>query len=112
MSVDSTLLAIAPELAAVDPTRRAAIISIVQGQVGENYRGRQELATAYLAAHMLTLGNRGGFAGAIQSEKEGDLARSYFKSDDNSVYGSTSYGSEYMRIKKTLFGFSAMTRTM
>lgn len=56
-----------------------------------------------LVGHLLELGKRNGRSGAIQMEKVGDLQRQYaINQGTPSSLHSTSYGTEYMRLLKTL----------
>ena len=104
MSVSATLDAIAPELVSTEANRKALIISLAEKQVGQVFGELRELAVAYVAAHMLTMTNRGAVggaaAGAIQRIKEDDLEVAYASTGDKSPYASTSYGSEFLRLRK------------
>ncbi|MBC3540654.1 DUF4054 domain-containing protein [Rufibacter sediminis] len=110
MSVDATLLVIAPEMMAVDETRRLAVIDLAAKSVGPAYGDNRELATAYLAAHMLTTSGRGGNTGSVKSIREGDLSITY-GGGEGTGYQSTAYGIEYVRLTG-LIGFAARTRMM
>lgn len=102
MSVDAVLLDIAPEMDAVDAALRTRIIDLAKLRVSEKVFGElTELATAYLAAHMLTMRTRSGAGGAVSSESEGSLSRSYTASSDKSLLASTSYGQEYIALRNT-----------
>ncbi len=77
---------------------------------------RAAMARALYAAHLLSLNTRstesGASAlGAITSEKEGDLQRSYggLKGGD-SYLGQTSYGQQYIEVTRACFGSAIMTR--
>ena len=72
---------------------------------------RAEMAQALYAAHLLTLSVSGGVVGAIVSEREGDLSRTYatVKGGDT-VLGSTSYGQQYIELTRPCFGVNIMTR--
>ncbi len=112
MTVQSTLLAIAPELSSIPPERMETIIGLATKSVGAVFGDSQELATAYLAAHMLTTGGGGGFSGAVKSVKEGDLAITYADNGKSgSSYTSTSYGMEFLRLRSECV-FSARTRSV
>lgn len=110
MTVDATLLVIAPEMAEVDSATRTAMADLAALSVGSVYGNKQELATAYLTAHMLTMRNRAGVGGAVKSMREGDLALTYAGSEGNDLAG-TSYGQELNRLKAECV-FSARTRTV
>lgn len=111
MSIDDILLDIAPEMSTVDPAKRARLISYASLQVGFKCTPEiKNLAIAYLTAHNYTLSQRGGVGGNITSEKEGDLARSFGGVvNDSSGLGSTSYGMEFLRLKK-MFILTPRTR--
>jgi hypothetical protein len=63
--------------------------------------------------HMLEMESRGGVAGAVVSETEGDLSRSYsssIKADDGDL-SATRWGAELIQLKKTSI-ISPLLRTM
>ena len=72
---------------------------------------RAAMAQALYAAHLLTLSTAGGAVGAVVSEREGDLSRTYatIKCCDT-VLGSTSYGQQYIELTRPCFGVNIMTR--
>ena len=72
---------------------------------------RASMAQALYAAHLLTLSTAGGAVGAVVSEREGDLSRTYaaIKGGDT-VLGSTSYGQQYIELTRPCFGVNIMTR--
>ena len=72
---------------------------------------RAAMARALYAAHLLTLSTAGGAVGAVVSEREGDLSRTYatIKGCDT-VLGSTSYGQQYIELTRPCFGVNIMTR--
>lgn len=74
---------------------------------------RAEMAQALYAAHLLALSTAGGAAGAVVSEREGDLSRTYatIKGGDT-VLGSTPYGQQYIELTRPCFGVNIMTRTI
>lgn len=103
------LLVIAPKFTAVDSERLTAVIAIAAGQVGAVFGSARNLATAYLAAHMLEIagdagGSVSGTGGLVTMEKEGELMRSYGPADGaggsgDAVYKRTVWGQEYLRIR-------------
>lgn len=111
MTVDATLLLIAPEFEALDSSIREGMATLAAQSVGTVFGASQELATAYLTAHMLTVRGRSGITGAVKSMKEGDLSLTYAEGGNTGRYGSTSYGIEFMRLQKENV-FSAITRSM
>ena len=72
---------------------------------------RAEMAQALYAAHLLALSTAGGAVGAVVSEREGDLSRTYatVKGGDT-LLGSTSYGQQYIELTRPCFGVNIMTR--
>ena len=72
---------------------------------------RAAMAQALYAAHLLTLSTAGGAVGAVVSEREGDLSRTYatIKGCDT-VLGSTSYGQQYIELTRPCSGVNIMTR--
>jgi hypothetical protein len=104
MEAQDILAAIAPELAN-DPNK-AAHINLADGQTGSVYGDQRDHAVALLAAHTLTLANRGksvgGVAGAVSSLSEGQLSVGFSGSSDagKGSLGSTSYGEELLRLRR------------
>ena len=73
---------------------------------------RAAMAQALYAAHLLALSEGGASSGgAIVSEREGDLSRTYatIKGGDT-LLGSTSYGQQYIELTRPCFGANIMTR--
>jgi len=103
MSIDTILTDIAPEMASVDPAVRARLIGYATLLVCFKCTPQiKNMSIAYLSAHNYTLSQRGGVAGNVLSEKEGDLARSFGGIvNDGTGLGSTTYGNEYLRLKKS-----------
>jgi hypothetical protein len=77
---------------------------------------RSAMALALYAAHMLSISLRteqGGSSslGAVTSEKEGDLQRSYSGLKGADTYlGQTNYGQQYIEVTRACFGSAIMTR--
>ena len=74
---------------------------------------RAAMAQSLYAAHLLTLSTAGGAVGAVVSEREGDLSRTYatIKGCDT-LLGSTSYGQQYIDLTRPCFGVNIMTRVI
>ena len=74
---------------------------------------RAAMAQALYAAHLLALSTAGGAVGAVVSEREGDLSRTYatIKGGDT-LLGSTSYGQQYIDLTRPCFGVNIMTRVI
>lgn len=105
MTVETTLDAIAPELASTDGVRKAAIIAIAETRTSATaFEDSREYAVALLAAHTLTVGNRGGASGVVISKKEADLAITYADptktGDSGAGLNATSYGQELLLLRK------------
>lgn len=99
--VADILLAIAPELDTESPRRIKTFIDLAEDQVGTVFGSRRDLAVAYMTAHMITVANRLGKGGAITSESEGELSRSYQQAGDGTdPIMSTSYGQEFKRMSR------------
>lgn len=102
--MDRLLLTLAPELEAVSPGDRQTVEELALAQTSAAVFGaQQELAAAYLAAHILTLRMRGGDAGQITSKREGDLSVTYahpFVRKALNSLEATSYGLERMRLNR------------
>lgn len=108
----------APEFASVSDEDAGIWIAMAQSIVDASRLGspREEMAQALYAAHMLALAQRtesgGAFTqGAVTSEKEGDLSRSYGEvTGSNSYLGQTAYGLQYMDLMAAGFGATLVTR--
>lgn len=92
MSQDAILLDVAPEMASVDSDKRGRFLGYAAAQLGQVYGANQDLATAYMAAHMLTLAGREGIAGAVKTRKSGDTEESFFGSTSPDALATTTYG--------------------
>ncbi len=100
---------IAPEFAAVDATDQIAVaeMQIATGLCGD----RRPMLVAYLAAHILTLGQRGGVSGPVTAQAEGQLSESYGATAmAKDSLASTSYGAEYDRMSRACV-FAPRTRS-
>ena len=93
----TTFFLIAPEYAGI--INAQDYIDLADAQVGQQVCNRG-LAVAYLAAHLVTMAQRGGSGGAVVSEGEGGLSRSY-TSADPSLLATTGYGQEYLRLVRS-----------
>lgn len=109
MSVDEKLLLISPEAANLAQTDREALATIAGESISSAVFGDQEeLATAYLAAHMITIRNRAGNGGPVKSVKEGELSMTFGGDSSASGLDATSYGMEFKRIRSEV---TLMART-
>lgn len=97
-TLDQILLDIAPQMATLEPAVRQRFLNYASAQVAFGTGLVRKLAIANLAAHNFT--KRSGIAGAVTSEREGDLSRNYGSGvADLGGLGSTAYGQEFMRIR-------------
>ena len=96
---------IAPELAGNANLPGAVEIASAQVSASHCYR---DVVIANLAAHILTLAGRGGSGGAVASETEGSLSRSFSVSRTDGL-AATSYGQEVERLNSLCYGLSART---
>lgn len=113
MSALSVLTTIAPDLAAL--SNATQIIALCETRISrKNWGAVRDQAVAYLAAHQLKIQTRPGSSigagGQITSATEGGLSLS-FGSNTGSMndpsLGSTSYGQEFLRLKReTIPGFA------
>jgi len=97
---DALLSAIAPELDEVDAAIREIHLELAESQTGTVYKAARPHAVALLAAHMMTMAGREGFAGAVASKKEGQLAVGFQATGIDDELAATSYGAELMRLRK------------
>lgn len=103
--VDNLLLAIAPELTAVTPDRRLIFVEMAMLQVGCAFGESQTMATAYLAAHFLTVSNSGSTGGQVTKEKVGQIEKTYAPPEtgqDGSGYLRTTYGQQFIELRNTI----------
>lgn len=97
-----------PEFASVSDARIQLFIDQASLSVNASVWGNKaDFGIQYLTAHLITVANRGGSgaAGPITSEKVGDLQRSYANNVSASAHelGSTGYGMEFLRLRRSLF---------
>lgn len=105
MSVDSDdVIDVAPELESIDTDRIERFIARAELRLSESFYGDlYDEAVTYMTAHLLTVSQRGSSGGAVQSEKVGDLSRTYATADyDGDSLSSTAYGQEVIRIRSGL----------
>jgi len=95
-----------------------SLITLSTEQTGSVFGTRTNDAIALLVLHWLALdarngGGVGGAGGAITSETEGQLSRSYGGGmiNNNNELASTSWGLELLRLRNTMI-FSARNRTI
>lgn len=77
---------------------------------------RAKMATALYTAHLIAIASRasagnGLVSGALQSEREGDLSRSYVAVKGSDTWlGQSAYGMQYLDIIRAVYGMGIMTR--
>jgi hypothetical protein len=111
MSQDAILLDVAPEMASVDAEKRGRFLGYAAAQLGSIYGSNQDLATAYMAAHMLTLAAREGKAGAVKSRKSGDTEEAFYGSTSPEALMATSHG-QALRTLSRQYTFLPRNRMM
>ncbi len=102
-SPSEILSAVAPKFDSVDGARLSTVLGLATSQVGSVFGTQRNTAIAYLAAHMLEIGNAAsGSGGIITEETEGGLSRSYSGNANTkpTAYDRTVYGQEFVRIRK------------
>lgn len=107
---------LAPEYAATSDATVNKWLAMADLQAAETCftDERAAMAQALYAAHLLALSEGGASSGgAIVSEREGDLSRTYatIKGGDT-LLGSTSYGQQYIDLTRPCFGVNIMTRVI
>lgn len=107
----------APEFASVDDATVQMWLDMADTQIAVDCLDdeRKAQAQAYYAAHLLWLANTQGSGtggtGAIRSEREGDLSRSYGGvSGDNTWLGQSGYGQAYWNLARICIGPAIRTR--
>jgi hypothetical protein len=102
----SDVLVYAPELSALNPAQIEIYLDLAKSFVFETKWGaKYKSGVCLLTAHFLTLQSRGGGAsGHITSESVGELSVSYssLASSSDEDYKTTTYGSMYIALRKTL----------
>lgn len=109
MLAKDIIAVIAPQL--MDDPRLDAALEIAKSEISARHC-YYERAKALLAAHMLTVSDRGGVSGAVASESEGSLSRSFSLSASTGALASTAYGEELRRLNRRCVGISARTGIM
>lgn len=98
---------LAPEF--VDDDRMEGALLIAAKQVDLDHCYHDEVVVL-LAAHLLAGADRGGTGGAIKSESEGGLSRTFADAGaSGDGLGLTSYGQEVSRLNRLCYGLTART---
>jgi hypothetical protein len=97
---------IAPELESETTPRLQFFIDFAVLNVNASvFLDKTDKAVTLLAAHFITMANRGGAGGSVASEKVGDLARSYAAPSgktSESELATTAYGQMFLTLLKSL----------
>lgn len=98
---------LAPELSSEKTSRVDFFIEQAKLSVNSDVFGtKADLAVGLLAAHMLTVSNRSGAAGAITEEKVGEVSVKFdvggSKDDRNEDLRSTGYGLQFLRLRRSI----------
>lgn len=99
------LSVVAPQY--VSDPRVENALSMVLAQVSPTHCYFEQVV-ALMVAHTLTMADRGGVAGQVSSEKEGDLERTYAYARESGISAS-SYGVEVKRLNRLCYGMTART---
>jgi len=102
MALDEDIFnTIAPELKSENTTRKKEAAKLAELQVTPGrWRDKTDYAVALLTAHILTMANRNGRAGGVQSSTVGSLSRSYGGVAATEALDTTSYGLEFKRVRR------------
>ena len=100
-----------PEFSAVDDTRISLFIEDAEAEMSESAWGTlYSKGLAYLTAHLLTIGTKTGAGNSapsnvLQSHSVEGVSESFAvpsMSEYNSTLSSTSYGAEYVRLRRLI----------
>ena len=95
--------AFAAEFATVSDAKVDLYISYAGLFLAENkWKNRYTFGVILMACHLLSLSGRTGAAGALSSERVGDLSVSYSSSAGDDELRTTSYGEQYISLRKTI----------
>lgn len=93
--------------------RIESLLTLAEAQTGADWRTARNMAVALLVLHWLALEERGAAAspGAITSESEGQVSRSYGSTGQTGALSQTSWGQELTQLRRQTFmgGFTRMT---
>jgi hypothetical protein len=94
---------LAPEFE--NDSRVSTVVSLAKTQVGKVFGKQRSAAIANLAAHMLSMADRNGAAGGVASKSEGGLSISFAGLATDDLLAQTSYGAEFLRLRRmVIFG--------
>lgn len=96
-----TVILVAPEFSSQDTDRIDFFITQASQYINRRVWGdKADYAHALYTAHLMTVSARSGSTG-VTAERVGELSRNYATPTDNAL-GSTSYGSLFISLRKTL----------
>lgn len=111
----ATIKALFPEFSSVSDLRIEKFVEVAKLSVNEkSWKESYGVGVSYLTAHLLKRAGSGGGvqggssnAGVIASEKVGELQRTYAQpnvsgSGNDAILATTSYGVEYLRLRRQL----------
>ena len=78
-----------------------AELNLAEGTYGDHYNN----AVALLVLHLYEMSSRTGSGGAITSEKEGQLSRSFAAAASSIAWAATSWGQELIQLTKSIVVF-------
>lgn len=63
---------------------------------------KANFAQALYTAHLISTGNSGASSGSLSSDKVGDLSQNYSTQTSDTSLGATSYGLQFLQLRKSL----------
>ncbi len=100
----------AAELASVPTAAQDAILASLPLRMDVDAWGsKANLGAAYLAAHLATVGRRGGTGGAVTGESVGSVSRQYAAPLAGNALAASAYGLEYEALLLSIPVFRATT---
>lgn len=108
MALDTAIFAaVAPQYASTPVATLNTLYGLAEHTVNDDvWTDWAEHGKALLVAHMLAMAERGSASGPVESERVGDLSRTYAiatttSTDDDSL-NETAYGREFLRVRRGL----------
>lgn len=97
-----TVIKVAPELSSEETSRINYFITEAGRYINSvTWGAKADFAHALYTAHLMTISGLSGSAG-VTSERVGDLSRSYAVNASDDSLASTSYGKQFMSLRKSL----------
>ena len=101
MTPEQIVVARAPEYEGAANLKN--LLSLAEAQTGTDWGAMRNTAVALLVLHWLAVAQKGGAPGAVISESEGQLSRSYAAPASSGPMGSTSWGMELQQLRRQSF---------